>query len=323
MNEKKSVPKLHHYVPQFLLKLFAAPGGEQIHVFDKSSDRQFCPTIRNVGAENHFYDLKLPHGDFSAESTLSELETEAAGKIRKLLLAQNLNVLSAEDRVVVALFVSIQMVRVPHVVDIMHELTETIRGKWGEMDGMPSKGESREKARAAMVQNLSDAVTFIPEFLNKDWVLLKPSDGSVFFISDNPVVMHNSVKNLWRGSLGLSVKGIEVYFPLSPDTTLAFFCKSLSDGCRVAKAQYEAVKASGLIMPENISTGIVTISNILRAVDTGAFIQRSKDVTDFMNGLQVWHAVRFLFSNSSNFELAKEAIRHDSQLKSGPKLSGG
>ena len=60
--------------------------------------------------------------------------------------------------------------------------------------------------------------------MNKVWTLCE-SDKS-FFISDNPVVLHNSInKNEFVGTLGLDSYGIEIYLPLSASLTLCIFCE--------------------------------------------------------------------------------------------------
>ena len=44
------------------------------------------------------------------------------------------------------------------------------------------------------------------------------------YISDNPLVMHNQKDFGPYGNIGLAVPGIEIYYPLSPNTILAYMC---------------------------------------------------------------------------------------------------
>ncbi len=46
-------------------------------------------------------------------------------------------------------------------------------------------------------------------------------------LSDHPLGMHNQIDHSPYGSIGLAVKGIEMYLPLSPTLTLAMFCPSV------------------------------------------------------------------------------------------------
>jgi hypothetical protein len=48
--------KKQHYVPQFYLRGFANQS-EQIHVFDKFTQKSSPAKVNNVAASNYFYDL--------------------------------------------------------------------------------------------------------------------------------------------------------------------------------------------------------------------------------------------------------------------------
>jgi len=56
------LPKIQHYVPQFILKNFCLNENNQIYVFDKKTEKVFTTNIENVAAENGFYNFK--RGDF-------------------------------------------------------------------------------------------------------------------------------------------------------------------------------------------------------------------------------------------------------------------
>src|SRR4029453_17497765 len=64
--------------------------------------------------------------------------------------------------------------------------------------------------------------------LDKTWLLFETDAATPFYISDNPVAMQNLVERRGpgRGNLGLSVRGIEIYLPISSLMTLGFFCRS-------------------------------------------------------------------------------------------------
>ena len=321
MDENKSFPKTQHYVPQFLLRNFALTGKEQLHVYDKREGRSFRANVRKVAAENGLYDLESPDGKISAEPMLSRLEGDASKAFGKLLKSQNVRSLSLDDKVVISLFTGVQMLRVTNMVEVMFDVTETIRKK---ISGMPENAvEARKQARECLVNNLSLAKDFAPEFLNKTWLLLKAHEKSEFYISDNPVAMHNIHGTPFRGSLGLAVKGIEIYLPISPKLTLAFFCKSKEQSWLVSKAQYDLLKDLKIAIPENLSSSKQAFFEAIRGLETGDPVQVSEQVTDFQNELQVWHSSRFLFSKKGEFDLAKNAIKQNPTLRRGPRLTGG
>lgn len=147
MSEQPCRPKIHHYVPQFLLRNFAVPSSGQICVFDKRDDKIFQTNVKNTAAEKSLYDIEFPKGVLSAESSLSNLEGSAAHVIFKILREENLSQLTEDDKIVMCLFIGTQMLRVPHQVQTLHQMTEIIRKKWGAVPGMPVAEESREQAR--------------------------------------------------------------------------------------------------------------------------------------------------------------------------------
>jgi hypothetical protein len=324
MDQNKSFPKKQHYVPQFLLRNFASTGKEQLYVYDKKEGRCFRAKVQKIAAENGLYDLQSPDGKTSVEPMLSKLEGDASAVIQKLIKSQNVKSLSSDEKVVISLFTGIQMLRVTAMVDTIFDLTETIRKKWGTLSGMPENEiEARKQARQSLVNNLSLAKNFAPQFLNKTWLLLKAHEKSEFYISDNPVVMHNIRRTPLHGNLGLAVTGIEIYLPLSPKLTLAFFCKSKEQSLLISKTQYDLLKKLNVAIPGNLSSSKQTFFEIIHCLETGEPIQISEQVICFQNELQIWHSSRFLFSKSGEFDLVKDAVKRDPSLKRGPQWTGG
>ena len=64
-----SRPKLHHYLPQFILREFAAPNG-RVYVFDKQLSRSFPSNPENLAAESRFYNFQFGQQSFSLEKWL-------------------------------------------------------------------------------------------------------------------------------------------------------------------------------------------------------------------------------------------------------------
>ncbi|MDB5789306.1 DUF4238 domain-containing protein [Caballeronia mineralivorans] len=53
------IAKVQHYVPQFLLRNFGTGKKDQLHVFNKATDKTFLTNARNVAAESRFYDFPV------------------------------------------------------------------------------------------------------------------------------------------------------------------------------------------------------------------------------------------------------------------------
>lgn len=88
-----------HYVPRFLLKNFSHGKKPKIFVYDKSNDTRFQTNIKNVAAENGFYELESGDDVLTMEPRLSQLEASTSGIIKKLIDAKDLKSLG-EDRTI-------------------------------------------------------------------------------------------------------------------------------------------------------------------------------------------------------------------------------
>ena len=174
-----------------------------------------------------------------------------------------------------------------------------------------------------MVHNLRIAMDLLPHLLDKTWLLFRAHENSTFYTSDNPVTMHNSRRDPWRGTLGVAVEGIEIYVPLSPRITLALYCKSHEEGWKQTIAQRDIVRSLGLAVPLEFSAHEAAFAQLAGGVTTGQPIQLTERVTDFQNELQIWNSSRFIFSRKADFASVKNAIRRNGAIKEGPRLAGG
>lgn len=322
MQPKSSNPKNQHYVPQFLLRNFAQEPKQQVWVYDKLKGRAFQTSIRNVAAENAFYDIKLPDGVFTAEKLLGELEADAAGFIRKVLSEQNVLCLNEAERKMLALFVSVQMLRIPQQIDFLCQMNDLVRGKWGEFDGMPSVADQRHTAREIMITSVPMAVDFVPELLTKRWLLLKAHPEQEFMISDNPVAMTNSIRDPLRGTIGLAVKGVEIHLPISSTVTLSIFCKSHEEAWYHAKRELDGIRGGVATSQKALEARAKVFDDLVQGMEKGSPVPLLKITTDFQNQLQIANSTRFIFSNMGDFSLVRESIAKNPALKTGPRLPG-
>jgi hypothetical protein len=77
-----------HYVPQFYLRNFTAPGpngGEVLWVYDKDGGKPRPQTLYNTMAEYCFYDFENTTGDIQAvDKGMQRIETAAAPVLKRL-----------------------------------------------------------------------------------------------------------------------------------------------------------------------------------------------------------------------------------------------
>lgn len=295
--------KRQHYVPRFLLRNFAPAGEEQVHVYDKSNDRVFRAHIANVAAESGFYDFRIGDEVFSIEAGLGELEDAAAPILRVVIKEQSLAHLTEQHFVVIARFVAAQVMRTPHLIAQSDRMAEQIRQRLRERGDdpdlvpqlQPLTPEEKRRLSASFVQ---DSAAFVPLLLDKLWMLARTDAASGFYISDNPVTLHNSRRFGPLGNLGLAVPGIEIYLPLSADLCLGMYCRTLfvdlpgaEDG-RIGRLRRAAANGGRAVplRPEHLI---------------------------FSNSLQVGFASRFLFSRTDDFGLVREMLANYPNVRQG------
>jgi hypothetical protein len=104
---------------------------------------------------------------------------------------------------------------------------------------------------------------FGPHFLNKDWLLISTTRKSPFIIGDNPLALQNAIDMGPYGNLGLAVKGIEIYLPLSPVRALAIWCPShkqaivsVASRLRQARALAQFHSLRRFAIPRALSTSL-------------------------------------------------------------------
>ena len=125
-------PKVQHYVPQFLLRNFGSGKKDRICVFDKLTGEVFITRARNVAAESRFYDFAFEGEAFTIEPSLQKLEDFAKPIIERLLKADDLGVLSDDDRAALSIFLAIQFTRTrwhrEHWRFLIEEVGKRVRG---------------------------------------------------------------------------------------------------------------------------------------------------------------------------------------------------
>lgn len=310
--------KIQHYVPQFILLNFAASGKKKhIYVFDKLYERIFKTAIKNVGAENAFYDYHDNGSKSSIDPKLESLETLASPIIRRIVENESLGSLNAKDKSIISLFCAVQMLRVKFPRESLKELNNTLKEHIEiagyDIDNVEGfKFMNEEEIKKSSIHSVLTAGELVPYFYDKIWLLLKAPKKSPFYISDNPISLYNSVKRPGRGNLGLKVKGIEVQLPLSKNLCLSMVCPSLIEqidqGVKKAERQERALGFA--------SAGLLNdAQSILNSVFTGSARVLKPENIEHLNSLQVGIASRFIYSSTDDFSLVHNMLKKEPSLK--------
>lgn len=152
-------------------------------------------------------------------------------------------------------------------------------------------------------------------------MLIEAPQGRCFYLSDNPVTIHNSQPSEgFFGNMGLACEGIEIYMPLTSDLQLCAWCPSLLGNMRIREAESKRQLATAMLSPSmtRVSNPILlaeqlkqlrehrtTIETILKRASEGTPLSANGDNMDFQNALQVGQAREHLICQRADFDLAK------------------
>jgi hypothetical protein len=326
----RGIAKVQHYVPQFLLRNFGKGKKHHLHVFDKQTGRAFETNAKNVAGESRFYDFEFKGHKLSLEPSLSQLESKAKPLLHRLLHADTVRVLSTEERAVLSVFFAVQFTR-----------TRAFRQQWRSIPEMLAQRLRRSVNSDEDLKHIEHLIQipdenqttlevarfmldaskqFAPHFASKTWLLLQTDRRSPFQIGDNPLALQNSIDMGPYGNIGLAVRGIEIYLPLSPSRALAMWCPSHEDTFRKAASDLRRIST---VAPEMVAAHVRDPSGIeetATAMETGHPLRFKPDNVLNFNSLQILYAERYVFSNVDDFALAREMIASHPDARSGPRV---
>ncbi len=226
--------QIQHYVPQFLLRHFARERRKQhrsvaqVWVRDLKTSREFMASVRDVGAEAGFYQVRAggPHHNW-LEEQLSRIEGLAAPAVARLVTSFNWTSHTVDDRTTLAIFLISLYTRGPRVRRNLIELPGQVLEHFKALDETLST-EVLQDLEGAQVSDpvsahagvIMDAATHYQAIVDRAWWLLVPPIGSRFNCSDCPVLMENPYPAGLKGNMGLLVPGVILYLPLGPNLML-------------------------------------------------------------------------------------------------------
>lgn len=317
--------ELHHYVPRFILRRFGRGKNDQVHTYDKSAGVAFSRAAGKLAATYDYYHFEFMGEAMSVEPLLGNIEALAGKHIARIVKDRCLNVDDPLERGALARFFAVQLVRTPAEVAVGAELFARMEA-WLREQGMPDAyfaadpyvggGENAERAQMAR-RILNAPQDYGNTFMEKDWVLFETDPTRPFLIGDHPLVMHNERRADLRGTIGLKVPGIEIYFPLSPRLTLGMLCPSIANAIYDELAR--AVSA-GIDVDTAISNDPSSQARLIMAIAGGTTVSAGDDGSAFFNSLQIGNAERFVFSLDGDFELLKEMIGRDRSFMRGRRM---
>jgi Protein of unknown function (DUF4238) len=202
-------PRNHHSVPQFLLRHFSIGGNErQVYAFDKSDGRDFPLSIRNAAAEHGFYEAEINGETVNFEPAFQAIDDFGAEVLGPLAAVVGPTVLDATTLAALPSLATAQLLRTKLQRTTPQSLARKLRDQSAARGLAVDTEVTDEVARRISLRRLMDGAETEASFRAKEVLVLDAGGGLRFWISDNPVVMHNSFP---YGNFGISAPGIEIF----------------------------------------------------------------------------------------------------------------
>lgn len=307
-------PKKQHYVPQFLLRNFTNDYG-QLAVFDKCTGRSFFTDTKGVAAEARFYDFVDEKGEpQTLEYELGKLEAGISLMITRIIEEESLAHLTDDERSGLAYFAAVQQLRVKANRERVHSLNSGIMRVLQErgIDGgdvVRELSENDLKSHAASQLKIAQETGWY--FHKKTWVLRRSPADKPFWISDNPITLHNIVNPNQRG---LDSAGVEILLPISRDLSICFMCEGHNQMLRQGLLDLKRYERD-FGRPHE---GAAEILHLAEVIDKGIPDPIPPESVDHQNALQVQYASRFVIAPEDDFDLIREMIGRNPRLKELP-----
>lgn len=328
-----------HYVPKFILRNFLQnEDKERVSVFEKSTGRGFITQIKNIMAERRFHEFAVDDDHYASfEGAAGKMEDLIIGTYSRIVEQGKLD-RSDEERSYLGFFLAFQFLRTRASRDKFLELEQQLSDKLckdgqtlEDISGLGYAPSTEDDLKAQHIDFIQSSIKEFTEIIaGKDFLLMSAPAGRAFYLGDNPVSLHNSLKprsDFW-GNIGLSVKGIELYMPLSSKLMLCAWCPSIIEGLRRTQIQqakeakataFSGVTAGKITMLQmkeylEYTDRIVTpVTELITNFDSGMPILCDSNNMDFNNSLQMNYARQFVICKNSDFALARKFLDSSSE----------
>lgn len=300
--------KNHHFVPQSILRNFSINGKErQIFVFDKQSYNKFPSSIEKAGSENNFNTIELGPSKINFEDAFKKIDDLTPVILRKIINSETLEILNNEELLKLSFIATVQFLRTKlqrtSSIDFLEQLKNRLVESEININGIENfESLSNEDAKLISLGHLSKIQNYVQYFTTKDLLLLKAVEHTDFWISDNPVVLHNTFP---YGEIGLNAKGIEIYFPISSKFCLAFYCPSI-----LLKLEKMFVRAEA-----EIDSDDNWLKQLYFGIKNRKSVPAKLSSVNFINELQIHSSSRFIYSKTDDFSFAEKVLNNNSLLR--------
>ncbi|EPC4490560.1 DUF4238 domain-containing protein [Serratia liquefaciens] len=320
-----------HTVPRFLLRHFSSPGKgkrRRLYAFDKAAGRAYATSPDDATVRNTFYNFDDHPERLSLEPLMGIYENDAAPIIAALLENKDIRRLSDGERYKLAVFVAVQRARTfgeqQRITGMVSVLTDKLVaiGATQEQVVEALDFSPEHDTRNAFLRQLVDQASHIGHLLAKDWYLFETTPAHPLYVSDNPVVLLNNNDFGPYGNLGLAVRGIQIYLPLSSTLILAMCCPSIRAEKIHQKQQIEYLLARAPDLIPAHMRPFEMLVHLRRFADYRLMPLHPENVMRY-NSLQVEYAEQYVFCEQNDFSLVQQMLAKDDRYRTGPRFSLG
>lgn len=320
--------KKQHTVPRFLLDKFGfgrKNRKRKLYTFDKLSSRVFQQSVFDATTRNSFYNIDNHPEQASLEPVLGMYENQAAPLIKEIIEKRSLNWMLEEDKHKISEFISIQQsrayARLQMFNDVSNCLTEHLLKLNVSADAMKAKigNTNASDNKNLFLSAILDQEEVVSHLLSKYWVLYETVAKKPFYISDNPIALHNDIKEDFFSTLGIAVEGIQIHLPLCSTLTLVLVCSSIYENTLEAKEIVNNLETTSPHLLYKIQNPHFYM-NLATAFEDGSPLLLSAEDVDFLNSLQVSNAEQYVFCEKDSFDLARKMVSKNEILRFGPRM---
>lgn len=259
----KNKPRRQHYIPRFYLKEFATDetygkkSQEQVHIYDKKTEKTELRNIKSIAYKPYLYSPKDSSGYRSLymEEKLKKIE-DVLSLIWNDFSNKFIDLENYNTKKVIALFLSSLILRHPKKLQEYDNIREFLHNDIVEhnppnnqnisfiIDGKEHSSFNIDELKNSMsdyarsmffIENIDYFTSKYSEiFMKKKWSIIT-SEEKVFITSDNPIIIHNSLTDIF----GLNTKGTIILFPVSPRRLL--FLEDYVDSNEKKDMSYRAI----------------------------------------------------------------------------------
>ena len=339
-SKNKDGAQNQHYVPKFILRNFLSnEEKEQVTVFDKETGRSFTPNISGIMAERRFNEFVIDDLWLASfEPAICQIEDEVLPVYRRVVEDRRLQK-TEEERALLAYLIAFQMVRTRAQRDHFTQMDNMIREKWSGIPEIDEELAEMDDPATLKLRHADFIKSSLAEFTGliaiKDFLLMEAPAHRSFYLGDNPVAMfnHEPAHPFW-GNIGLAIRGIEIYLPLTSDLMLCAWCPSIIEKHRSESnkklgeyrsallgklLQGETTKDAVREANERVSALAKPITDLIANVDNGTPMPLGDGEMDFHNSLQMRFSVRHVICRRGDFALA-ERFMTDNPGHSGAQI---